>query len=115
MRRPTVDPSVTTTDERREQGVAFGDLADDLEAAEYPMDRAELLERYGHREVAFADATRTLAALLEPLGEDEFESAEAVRRSVLNVAGDAAVGREEYSDRGGRTGEGADEDAPESV
>jgi hypothetical protein len=106
---------MTTTDERREQGVEFGDLADDLEAAEYPVDKPTLLERYGEREIAFEDATRTLSELLEPLGEDRFESAEAVRRSVLNVAGDEAVGREGYSDRGGQAGADGAGDPPESA
>lgn len=87
-------------DESREQGVEFGSLAEELEDEEYPIDKAELLERYGDRELVLEDDTVTLREVLEPLGQDEFESADDVRQSVLTMVSDEAIGRKDYSDRG---------------
>lgn len=86
--------------DNREQGVGFGDLQDDLEVEDYPVSKAELLDRYGDRTVEHANGAATVASLLEPLGVDGFESAEEVRQAVLNMIGEEAEGRTDYSDRG---------------
>ena len=91
------------SDDSREQGVEFGSLAEELEDETYPLDKAELLERYGDHELVLEDDMTALGAVLEPLGEDEFESADDVRQSVLTMVSDEAIGRENYSDRGGET------------
>ncbi|MEF8913640.1 DUF5789 family protein [Natronomonas sp.] len=90
-------------DDSRRQGVEFGPLAEALEDAEYPMTGAELLEIYGDRELELEDGTETLRAVLEPQGEVTFESADDVKRNVVGMVGDGAIGRKRYSDRGGET------------
>jgi len=97
-------------DETREVGVEFGPLADDLETEEYPMTKAELLEMYGNREIELESGTQTVRDAIAPLGETEFRSADEVTQSLLNMVVDEAVGRKNYSDRGG---EANVEDQPE--
>jgi hypothetical protein len=92
--------------ETREQGVDFGRLADELETREYPATREELLAEYGDYELEMAGGSETLRDVLGPQeesGDEErrYESAEAVRQAVYNMVGSEAVGREDYSDRGG--------------
>lgn len=97
------------SEDSREQGVEFGSLAEELESEEYPISKEELLDTYGDEELVLEDDTQTLREVLEPLGEDEFESADDVRQSVMTMVGDEAVGRKNYSDRGDET-DVADED-----
>lgn len=85
--------------DNRDRGIEFGDLADDLEAASYPLTEAELLERFGDRELEHAKGTVALREVLT--GDDEtYQDAEQVQTRILNMVGEAAVGREGYSDRG---------------
>ena len=44
-----------TSDKSREQGVEFGSFAEELENEEYPIDKSELLETYGDREIKLQD------------------------------------------------------------
>lgn len=88
-------------DDNREQGVEFGELADDLDDEEYPMDTEALLEQYGDRELELGDDTTTLQTVLEPQGEATYEDADDVRQSVIGMVSDDAIGRKNYSDRGG--------------
>lgn len=99
--------------EQREAGVEFGDLADDLESEAYPLTLEELLSSHGDEELVLGDETTTLREVLEPLGEDEYESPEEVKEAVLGMVGDEAVGRKGYSDRGGES-PGEDDDPDES-
>jgi hypothetical protein len=92
---------MATPDENREQGVDFGPLADELESQEYPTSKAELLEKLGDREIDLESGSQTLQDALGPLGETTFESADDVTQSVLNMVDSEAVGRENYTDRGG--------------
>lgn len=100
-------------EDSREQGVEFGPLADDLEDEEYPIDLEELLERYGDHELGLGDDTATLQTVLEPQGEGTFESAEDVRQTIIGMVSDDAIGRKNYSDRGGSTDD--EEDSEESA
>ncbi len=88
----------------------FGDLADELAAADYPLTLEELLSEHGDETLVLGDETTTLREVLEPLGEDEYASAEEVREAVIGMVGDEAVGRKRYSDRGGETPAEDDED-----
>lgn len=92
---------MTGPDETREVGVEFGPLADDLANEEYPITKAELLEGYGNRELQLESGSQTIAEAIGPLGETEFRSANGVTQSVLNMVLEEAVGRKNYSDRGG--------------
>ncbi len=91
-----------TSDKSREQGVEFGSFAEELENEEYPIDKSELLETYGDREIKLQDGDQTLREVLDPLGETKFESAKDVTQSVIGMVDDEAIGRKNYSDRGGQ-------------
>jgi len=90
-------------------GVEFGGLIEELEGESFPMGKAELLGAYGDWEIGMENHTTTLAELIEPLGEDEFEDPRAVHGSVITMTSDEAVGREGYSDRGGQARDEADD------
>lgn len=102
---------MTSGDESREQGVEFGPLAEDLEQEEYPMGKLALLERYGDREIVLEDDTEPLESVLGPLGEREFESARDVKQAVIGMVSDEAIGRKDYTDRGGETDTGEDDES----
>lgn len=84
--------------DEREQGVEFGDLADDLEAHDYPASAEELREEYGDRRLGLPDGETTFGEAL--FVDREFEDADDVRVAVLNGVESDAVGQEGYSDRG---------------
>ncbi|GAA0511807.1 hypothetical protein SAMN04488066_10479 [Halorubrum aquaticum] len=90
-------------DDSREQGVELGPLDDELDDEEYPIDLETLLERYGDRELGLGDDTVTLRTVVEPQGEATYESADDVRQNVIGMVSDEAIGRKNYSDRGGST------------
>lgn len=92
----------------RESGVEFGPLAADLEALDYPLSNAEVVERLGDRDVVHANGATTLGEILGSV-DDEYESAEEVRQTVFSMIGEDAVGRERYSDRAGSTPDDTDE------
>ena len=85
--------------DNRDVGVTFGDLQDDLEAEEYPLSADELLDRYGDREVQHASGSVTLRELLDGNSEERYESADEVHQAVLNMVGEGAEGRKDYTDR----------------
>jgi len=93
--------------ESREQGVEFGSLLTALENHDYPTTQEELLAEYGEETLDLADGEETLSSALaeRELAEEqdtiEYESAADVHQAVLNMVGDRAVGRTDYSDRGG--------------
>lgn len=87
----------------REQGIEFGSLAEDLENESYPITHDELLRRHGDNTIEFVDGSSTLREILESEEEQEFEDTESVRQAIFAMSNDEAVGRDEYSDRGGTT------------
>ena len=91
--------------DNRDRGIEFGDLSDDLKSESYPLSKAELLERYGDRELEHSGGTVTVEELLVEEGDREFENADAIHEMLLNMVGSEAVGREGYSDRGVGTAE----------
>ncbi|MFD1589126.1 hypothetical protein ACFR9U_19280 [Halorientalis brevis] len=98
----------------RESGVAFGEeLADALDAYEYPISLEELLAEHGDASVDLVDGSEPLREILGPLGEETYESKGGVRQSVLTMVDSDAVGREGYSDRGDSTD--LDDESDESV
>lgn len=102
-------------DDTREHGIEFGALADDLDDESYPIAQETLLERYGDHELDLVGETVPLGEVLSTEREREYENAEGVRQAVLNMVGSEAVGREEYSDRGGNTHEVDDAAETESL
>lgn len=102
-------------DDTREQGIEFGALADDLENESYPLSHEELLGRYGDREIGLIGKQTTLREVLSPENEQKYEDEESVRQAVFGMVGDEAIGREEYSDRGGSAPEAGDSTETESL
>ncbi|AFZ72531.1 DUF5789 family protein [Natronobacterium gregoryi] len=87
------------TDESRELGVEIGDLYDDLQALEYPISQDELFDEHGDREIEFGAESMTLEELVGPMNEDEYRSYDEVNQAIMNMVGDDAIGRKNYSDR----------------
>ncbi len=86
-------------DDSRELGVEFGDLQETLENEEYPIGHDELLSKHGDETIEMSGNTTTLADLIGPLGEDEYRDYEEVEGAIVNMVGDEAIGRKNYSDR----------------
>lgn len=97
--------STDGSDVNRQQGIELAALDDELEAHEYPATSAELVSKYGDYEVLLPGGSQRFEEILGILdGNDEaFENAEGVRQTIYNLVGTEAVGRENYSDRGGST------------
>lgn len=91
--------------DNRDRGIEFGDLTDDLESESYPLSKGDLLDRYGDRELEHSGGTVTVEELLVEEGDREFENADEIHETMLNMVGSEAVGREGYSDRGAGTAE----------
>lgn len=87
------------SDKSRERGVELGDLRGKLQDETYPISRDELLEDYGDEKIETSDATTTLEEVIRPLGEDEFRDYGEVEGAIMNMVGDEAIGRKNYSDR----------------
>lgn len=85
--------------DNRDVGIEFGDLTGDLEAESYPLSAEDLLDRYGDRRLEHANGTVTLQELLEESPRDAYESADDVHQAVLNMVGEYAEGRLDYTDR----------------
>ncbi len=91
-------------DTDREQGVDFASVDGLLDELAYPVTTGDLVAEHGHRQIERTNAEPiTIRELFDDAGDETFESAEAVRQSVLNLMPEESVGREEYSDRGGAT------------
>jgi len=109
-----------TGNESREQGVEFGDLGAALENHDYPTTQKHLLEEYGDETLDLTEGEETLSNVLaeKEMAEEqehiEYESAEEVHQAVLTMVGDRAVGRTDYSDRGGSLQDEVEEGEDES-
>jgi hypothetical protein len=97
--------------DNRDRGIEFGDLPDDLAREDYPLTKETLLDRYGDRQLEHSNGSVSVAELLVEEGDREFQDADEIHETLLNMVGEEAVGREGYSDRGAGTAEQAgDED-----
>jgi hypothetical protein len=92
----------------REQGIEFGRLQEELATHDYPTTGDELLDAYGDFELELPGGSATFREILgkrrsEDGGDDDiqYESADDVHQSIHNMVGSDAVGREDYTDRGG--------------
>ncbi|GAB3032674.1 DUF5789 family protein [Natronobiforma cellulositropha] len=70
-----------------------------IEAHEYPVTTAELIEAYGDRSLALQNGTETVGDVLGRLAGETFESPEEARFALYSAVSDKAVGRVGYSDR----------------
>ena len=87
------------TDDNRTHGIDLGDLGDDLESAAYPLSEEELFDEYGDREIEVGEESSTLEEIIGPLNEDEYRDYDEVEGAIMNMVGDEAIGRKNYSDR----------------
>lgn len=101
------------SDNSRAHGIELGPLADALDEETYPVTQAEVVERYGDHELDLASETTRVDAVLGDDMKREYEDAESVRQSLFNMVGGNAVGREEYSDRGGNVPKAGNDEARE--
>ena len=69
---------------------------------QYPVDRVTVIEQVGAVGLdAPDDAQNTdIRAVLEPLNEERYDSADDLFTSILGGLGDAYIGRKFYDDRG---------------
>ncbi|MCU4751853.1 hypothetical protein OB919_07640 [Halobacteria archaeon AArc-curdl1] len=87
------------SNDSRERGVELGSLKTDLEDHEYPISQDHLIEEHGDIELEMKEETTALEELIAPLNEDEYASYEEIEGAVMNMVGDEAIGRKNYSDR----------------
>ena len=93
------DTDADANDDGKAMGVEFGELDDELDEMEYPVETEELLEDYGSETLEFEEGSATLEELLEPMGPQSFESKNSIQQAVMTMVGDEAIGRKNYSDR----------------
>ncbi|WP_353633923.1 hypothetical protein ABSL23_12270 [Halobacterium sp. NMX12-1] len=115
----TDDASETDGDgseESRQQGVELGALDDELAAHDYPATADALVAEYGDYEIDLPGGSQRLDEVLGLLeGDDpEYADAEAARQAIYALVGSEAVGRDDYSDRGGSAPEEGDDGDDES-
>lgn len=117
-------PDGDASGDTREQGIELDQLQVALAEHDYPTTGDELLAEYGDYEIEFSGGSETLREILgkrrSESSEDEdieYGSPEEVQQSILNMVGSEAVGRENYSDRGGsrQTGAGEETDRDEET
>lgn len=87
------------SDRSREQGVDLGDLHEKLETHDYPASKEDLLKAYRDHVLEFGDGRATFADLLEPTNQGTYDSEMEVKQTIMNMVGDEAIGRKNYSDR----------------
>jgi len=102
------------TEDKRERtlGVDLGELSEELDDHEYPVSADDLVEEYGDHEIELENGSETVRSVLGPLNED-YESADDVRQSIVGMVDSEAVGRQRYSDRGGFEQSAPDDDDPD--
>lgn len=111
------DGDSTDGDANRTQGIELGALDEALASHDYPTTASTLVDEYGDHELSLPGGSQAVEDVLGLYGEadedQEFDDAAEVRQAIHNLVGAEAVGRDEYSDRGGSTpeadGDGADE------
>ncbi len=101
-------------DNTREHGIEFGELVGDLKGESYPLSHRTLLDRYGDYELDLVGERVTLRGVLMTEQEREYENSESIRQAVFNMVGEEAIGRKQYSDRGGSSPDIADSTETES-
>jgi len=104
------EPAAGSGEENRTQGIELGDLEEELEAHDYPATSGELVDEYGDHELQLPGGSQDVAEVLGLDDEQEFADAEEVRQAIHNLVGAEAVGRDNYSDRGGPASDESNED-----
>lgn len=87
------------SDATRELGIEFGYLRQRLLEWTYPATKDELIDEYADEEVTLSRGTRSFKELISPLNQDEYGSYDDVEQAMMNMVGEEAIGRKNYSDR----------------
>ena len=96
------DSTTMDGDDSREQGVEFGGFEETMEdEIDYPIDHDELIEQHGDAEFQVSEETTTLEEILSPLEDNDqtYQDAGSLETMIMNMVGDEAIGRKNYSDR----------------
>ncbi|EMA53896.1 DUF5789 family protein [Halococcus thailandensis] len=103
---------MTDEDDTRQHGVEFGEFGDRMESFDYPLDHETLVDEHGDAEIGLPDGETRLDELLAPLQDDEqtYQDPAELETMILNLVGDDAIGRENYSDRGPSTATDGDDE-----
>lgn len=89
------------TDENREIGIEMGNLPEKLDSSSFPIEKEDLLDKYGQHELVFPDEeTSTLETVLRPVGVNEFKSVDEIMETMYLMVGSSAVGQEGQTGRG---------------
>ncbi|SER43282.1 DUF5789 family protein [Natrinema salaciae] len=89
----------TDSEHVRALGIEFGSLAHQLDQHEYPTTCEELVEAHGSSVLRFQNGEQTLAEVLSPVPEEQFDSATEARTAIFSNVAEGAIGRKGYSDR----------------
>lgn len=114
---PDEEPGDGSADEaNRTQGIELGELDEELESHDYPTTAPALVDEYGDYEIELPGGSQDVEEVLGLYeGDDEeFTDAEEVRQAIHNLVGAEAVGRDNYSDRGGSAPDVGTDDEDES-
>jgi len=72
---------------------------DVFDNSQYPTTTSEIINDHGDNEITLENGTETVGEILGRLGEETFETPEAVRASLFSGVSHKAIGRRFYSDR----------------
>ena len=92
---------MSTTPPVRAYGIEFGDVHDRLEAVSFPASKATVVDRCGDCELGLLSGSVSLENALAPLQGEQFASEAEVLEAIFSYVGVQAVGRPQYTDRGG--------------
>jgi len=82
----------------------IAELSEYLETEfEYPIDQQSVIERIGSVELDSPDVDHpeTVEAVVDPVGQETYESAEELFATIVGNVSDEYIGRKFYDDRGG--------------
>lgn len=77
----------------------LADADETFETHAFPATTTEIIEEYGHLELALHDGSETVGDALSRLGEETFRRGEDVRFATFSAVSSEAIGRKHYSDR----------------
>lgn len=84
------------------EGVDFTEINPVLESLSYPTTANEIVDEHGDVEMERTNTDAiTVAELFGQMGDNTFDSEEAVRQMLLSQMPNDSEGRQNYSDRGG--------------
>ncbi|MGB9964026.1 hypothetical protein GJ634_07970 [Halobacterium sp. CBA1126] len=80
-------------------------LKGELREEAYPLDREVVVEAYGDYDLDLPGGGESLAAVLDRVADDSFQSHTELVEAIEGRVGGDAVGRQDYTDRGASAGD----------